>query len=108
MSLYSLLQAISKTISLDREAFPSLNGLRGDTHHSVRFNTFLFTSPSRKIIRATFFLFFAFCLFFSRIPVVSFVIYAFHSQYIADNRVENIPWKGVDEWALKVFRKIFE
>ncbi|WVZ03841.1 hypothetical protein V8G54_024647 [Vigna mungo] len=48
-------EAISKTISLDREAFPSLNGLRGDTHHS----------------------------------------------YIADNRVENIPWKGVDEWALK-------
>ncbi|ESW03465.1 hypothetical protein PHAVU_011G016400 [Phaseolus vulgaris] len=48
-------EAISKTISLDREAFPSLNGLRGDTHHS----------------------------------------------YIADNRVENIPWEGVDEWALK-------
>ncbi|XP_047161470.1 RNA polymerase sigma factor sigA [Vigna umbellata] len=48
-------EAINKTISLDREAFPSLNGLRGDTHHS----------------------------------------------YIADNRVENIPWKGVDEWALK-------
>ncbi|CAJ1934135.1 unnamed protein product [Sphenostylis stenocarpa] len=48
-------EAISKTISLDREAFPSLNGLRGETHHS----------------------------------------------YIADNRIENIPWKGVDEWALK-------
>ncbi|KAH1234645.1 hypothetical protein AAZX31_09G203800 [Glycine max] len=48
-------EAISKTISLDREAFPSLNGIQGETHHS----------------------------------------------YIADNRVENIPWNGVDEWALK-------
>jgi len=35
------------------------------------------------------------------------VFYAFLSQYIADNRVENIPWEGVDEWALKVFRKTF-
>ena len=48
-------EAISKTISLDREAFPSLNGIQGETHHS----------------------------------------------YIADDRVENIPWNGVDEWALK-------
>lgn len=29
------MQAISKVISLDREAFPSLNGLPGETHHSV-------------------------------------------------------------------------
>ncbi|KAI4295236.1 hypothetical protein L6164_035303 [Bauhinia variegata] len=48
-------EAISRVFSLDREAFPSLNGLPGETHHS----------------------------------------------YIADNRVENIPWNGVDEWALK-------
>ncbi|KAK4480577.1 hypothetical protein RD792_013655 [Penstemon davidsonii] len=48
-------EAISKVFSLDREAFPSLNGLPGDTLHS----------------------------------------------YIADNRAENIPWHGVDEWALK-------
>ncbi|KAG2708766.1 hypothetical protein I3760_05G208200 [Carya illinoinensis] len=48
-------QAMSKVISLDREAFPSLNGLPGETHHS----------------------------------------------YIADNRPENNPWHGVDEWALK-------
>ncbi|KAE9620208.1 putative RNA polymerase sigma-70 like domain-containing protein [Lupinus albus] len=48
-------QAINKVISLDREAFPSLNGLPGETHHS----------------------------------------------YIADSHLENIPWNGVDEWALK-------
>ncbi|KAK3005910.1 hypothetical protein RJ639_016008, partial [Escallonia herrerae] len=48
-------EAISKVFSLDREAFPSLNGLPGETLHS----------------------------------------------YIADNRLENKPWHGVDEWALK-------
>ncbi|XP_048326102.2 RNA polymerase sigma factor sigA isoform X1 [Ziziphus jujuba] len=48
-------EAISKVFSLDREAFPSLNGLPGETHHS----------------------------------------------YIPDNRLENIPWHGVDAWALK-------
>lgn len=48
-------EAISKVFSLDREAFPSLNGLPGDTHHS----------------------------------------------FIADKQNENIPWNGVDEWALK-------
>ncbi|KAL0400439.1 UNVERIFIED_CONTAM: RNA polymerase sigma factor sigA [Sesamum latifolium] len=48
-------EAISKVFSLDREAFPSLNGLPGETLHS----------------------------------------------YIADNHVENNPWHGVDEWALK-------
>ncbi|CAK9165993.1 unnamed protein product [Ilex paraguariensis] len=48
-------EAISKVFSLDREAFPSLNGLPGETLHS----------------------------------------------YIADNRLENNPWHGVDEWALK-------
>ncbi|KAF2306763.1 hypothetical protein GH714_021207 [Hevea brasiliensis] len=48
-------EAISKVFSLDREAFPSLNGLPGETHHS----------------------------------------------YVADNCLENNPWHGVDEWALK-------
>ncbi|KAL2545637.1 RNA polymerase sigma factor sigA [Forsythia ovata] len=48
-------EAISKVFSLDREAFPSLNGLPGETLHS----------------------------------------------YIADTRIENNPWHGVDEWALK-------
>ncbi|XVF42802.1 hypothetical protein PTKIN_Ptkin01aG0394400 [Pterospermum kingtungense] len=48
-------EAVSKVFSLDRDAFPSLNGLPGETHHS----------------------------------------------YIADNHAENIPWHGVDEWALK-------
>ncbi|MQL98846.1 hypothetical protein Taro_031567 [Colocasia esculenta] len=49
------LQAVSKVFSLDREAFPSLNGLPGETLHS----------------------------------------------YIADNRLENIPWHEVDEQFLK-------
>lgn len=48
-------EAVRSVLSLDREAFPSLNGLPGETLHS----------------------------------------------YIADNRLENIPWHGVDEWALK-------
>ncbi|XP_042506252.1 RNA polymerase sigma factor sigA [Macadamia integrifolia] len=48
-------EAVSKVFSLDREAFPSLNGLPGETLHS----------------------------------------------YIADNRLENNPWHGVDEWSLK-------
>ncbi|KAK9144093.1 hypothetical protein Sjap_003996 [Stephania japonica] len=48
-------EAISMVFSLDREAFPSLNGLPGETLHS----------------------------------------------YIADNRQENNPWHGVDEWLLK-------
>ncbi|XP_060171461.1 RNA polymerase sigma factor sigA-like [Lycium barbarum] len=48
-------EASSKVFSLDREAFPSLNGLPGETLHS----------------------------------------------YIADNRLENNPWHGVDEWTLK-------
>ncbi|KAL7003843.1 hypothetical protein U1Q18_004986 [Sarracenia purpurea var. burkii] len=48
-------EAISKVFSLDREAFPSLNGLPGETLHS----------------------------------------------YIADIHLENNPWHGVDELALK-------
>ncbi|KAF6168904.1 hypothetical protein GIB67_038401 [Kingdonia uniflora] len=48
-------EAVSKVFSLDREAFPSLNGLPGETLHS----------------------------------------------YIADIRLENNPWHGVDEWLLK-------
>ncbi|CAH8307534.1 unnamed protein product [Eruca vesicaria subsp. sativa] len=48
-------EAVSKIFSLDRDAFPSLNGLPGETHHS----------------------------------------------YIADNRLENNPWHGYDELALK-------
>ncbi|KAM3322514.1 RNA polymerase sigma factor sigA [Capsicum chacoense] len=48
-------EASSKVFSLDREAFPTLNGLPGATLHS----------------------------------------------YIADNRVENSPWHGVDGLALK-------
>lgn len=48
-------EAVTKVFSLDREAFPSLNGLPGETLHS----------------------------------------------YIADTRLENNPWHGVDEWALK-------
>ncbi|KZV45054.1 RNA polymerase sigma factor sigA-like [Dorcoceras hygrometricum] len=48
-------EANSKVFSLDREAFPSINGLPGETLHS----------------------------------------------FIADNRVENNPWFGVEEWALK-------
>ncbi|KAJ4952400.1 hypothetical protein NE237_029232 [Protea cynaroides] len=48
-------EAVSKVFSIDREAFPSLNGLPGETLHS----------------------------------------------YIADNRVENNPWHGVDERSLK-------
>ncbi|CAO2815982.1 unnamed protein product [Amaranthus hypochondriacus] len=48
-------EAVRSVLSLDREAFPSLNGLPGETFHS----------------------------------------------YIADNRLENNPWHGVDEWALK-------
>ncbi|CAK9162284.1 unnamed protein product [Ilex paraguariensis] len=48
-------EAINKVFSVDREAFPSLNGLPGETLHS----------------------------------------------YIADNCLENNPWHGVDEWALK-------
>lgn len=27
-------------------------------------------------------------------------------QYIADKRDENIPWHGVDEWALKVILRL--
>ncbi|KAL9239840.1 hypothetical protein vseg_014122 [Gypsophila vaccaria] len=48
-------EAVRTVLSLDREPFPSLNGLPGKTYHS----------------------------------------------YISDNRPENIPWHGVDEWALK-------
>uniref|UniRef100_A0A803R1S3 RNA polymerase sigma-70 domain-containing protein n=1 Tax=Cannabis sativa TaxID=3483 RepID=A0A803R1S3_CANSA len=48
-------EAISKVFSLDRDAFPSLNGLPGETHHS----------------------------------------------YVADKCPDNIPWHGVEEWALK-------
>ncbi|XP_045828856.1 RNA polymerase sigma factor sigA [Trifolium pratense] len=48
-------EAINKVFSLDRETFPSLNGLPGDTYHN----------------------------------------------FVADKQSENIPWIGVDEWALK-------
>ncbi|KAK9682571.1 hypothetical protein RND81_10G082700 [Saponaria officinalis] len=48
-------EAVRPVWSLDREPFPSMNGLPGVTYHS----------------------------------------------YIADNRLENNPWHGVDEWALK-------
>lgn len=97
-----ILQATSKVFSLDREAFPTLNGLPGDTHHSVSF-----TSPSRKIIGFTSF-FFAFSfVFFPKISIVSFYS-SFCSQFIADKQNENIPWNGVDEWALKVISKISE
>jgi hypothetical protein len=30
--------------------------------------------------------------------------FSLFSKYIADNRLENNPWHGVDEWALKVKR----
>lgn len=33
--------------------------------------------------------------------VVLYIFFTFF-QYIADNRIENNPWHGVDEWALKV------
>ncbi|KAG6382942.1 hypothetical protein SASPL_157311 [Salvia splendens] len=52
-------EAVSKVFSLDREAYPSLNGLPGETLHS----------------------------------------------YIADTHIENNPWTGVDEWALKGCRE---
>ncbi|KAI3983874.1 hypothetical protein MKX01_011582 [Papaver californicum] len=48
-------EAVSKIFSLDREAFPSINGLPGETLHS----------------------------------------------YIADTRLDNNPWHGVDEWSLQ-------
>lgn len=48
-------EAIRSVLSLDREPFPSLNGLPGETFHS----------------------------------------------YIADTHLQNNPWHGVDEWALK-------
>ncbi|KAJ6850191.1 RNA polymerase sigma factor sigA [Iris pallida] len=48
-------EAVSNVISLDREAFPSLNGLPSETFHS----------------------------------------------YIADNKPENIPWQGFEEWSVK-------
>lgn len=48
-------EAVRSVLSLDREVFPSLSGLPGETFHS----------------------------------------------YIADNHLENNPWHGVDEWALK-------
>ncbi|XP_074280484.1 RNA polymerase sigma factor sigA-like [Silene latifolia] len=48
-------EAVRPVFSLDRQPFPSLNGLPGMTYHS----------------------------------------------YIADNRLENNPWHGVDEWTLK-------
>ncbi|CAL5430580.1 unnamed protein product [Camellia sinensis] len=51
---FELYTAISKVFSLDREAFPSLNGLPGETLHN--------------------------------------------------NHLENNPWHGVDEWALKLVR----
>ncbi|KAH7668814.1 Sigma3 and sigma4 domains of RNA polymerase sigma factors protein [Dioscorea alata] len=48
-------EAVSKILSLDRDAFPSLNGLPGETLHS----------------------------------------------YIADNKLENNPWHGFEEWSIK-------
>lgn len=48
-------EAVSRVFSLDRDAYPCLNGLPGETHHS----------------------------------------------YIADRCLENNPWHGFDEWALK-------
>ncbi|KAJ0967969.1 hypothetical protein J5N97_024886 [Dioscorea zingiberensis] len=48
-------EAVCKVLSLDREAFPSLNGLPGETLHS----------------------------------------------YIADNKLENNPWHGFEEWSIK-------
>ena len=35
LSCICKIQAVSKVFSLDRDAFPSLNGLPGETHHSV-------------------------------------------------------------------------
>jgi RNA polymerase primary sigma factor len=96
-----ILQAISKVFSLDREAFPSLNGLPGDTYHNVSFNTFS-TTRSRTIIGFRYFLL---CLY-PKISIVSFCS-SFRSQFVADKRIENIPWNGVDEWALKVISMIY-
>lgn len=99
-------QAISKVFSLDREAFPSLNGLPGDTHHCVSVDWYCSTSPSRKIIRTAFFTPLPFFFFHQKYQLL--ILFIFPLQYIADNRLENIPWHGVDEWTLKVFWKISE
>ncbi|XP_042472680.1 RNA polymerase sigma factor sigA-like [Zingiber officinale] len=48
-------EAVNKVLSLDRQAFPSLNGIPGETLHS----------------------------------------------YVADTKLDNIPWHGFNEWSLK-------
>lgn len=78
------MQAASKVLSLDREAFPSLNGLPGETLHSVSLATqFLYKR----------FIDYKNSLFHNTI---------YFLQYIADRNVENNPWYGFEEWSLKV------
>lgn len=94
------MQAVSKIYSLDRDAFPSLNGLPGETHHSVSlFFQFLFNKKTVLVSPSMFP-----CSFSP--PVYNIWLVCFqYFQYIADNRLENNPWHGYDEWALKVKKK---
>lgn len=91
------MQAVSKIFSLDRDAFPSLNGLPGETHHSVSlFFRLLFNKMT--VLDASY----MFPCSLSS-PVYNFWLVCFqYFQYIADNRLENNPWHEYDEWALKV------
>lgn len=83
------MQAVSKVFSLDRDAFPSLSGLPGETLHSVCTETWLLNSKLCSIQM------FLWCI--TLLPLTSLNL-----QYIADNNLENNPWHGVDEWLLKV------
>lgn len=73
--------------------FPSLNGLPGETHHSVSLVVASFFSLWKDFSST----FYTSCIYYL-LTFFSLLLF----QYIADNCLENNPWHGVDEWALKV------
>ena len=88
------MQAVNKVLSLDQQAFPSLNGLPGETLHSVSCS--MTTSEARVP---------SFCL--DRRQKLSLLPFSPRFQYIEDENVANNPWHGFEQGYLKVCILIF-
>ena len=84
---------MNKVVSLDQLAFPSLNGLPGETLHSV--SCYMITTEA----------FHPFILEKSESKFSP--IFSSKFQYIEDENVANDPWHGFEEGYLKVCILIF-
>ena len=71
-----------------------------------KFGGFITCTPCQAHLSSQLFLFTCVCV--KKNIYVTIMMFLFSIQYIADNRPENIPWHGVDEWALKVKKSLHD